>query len=252
MAGTPEEKQAIADLFRAYGESHSEGIRNELVEKHLYLAEILARKYAGRGVDYEDLLQVASYALVLAVERFDPGKGVQFTSFATPTIIGEIKRYFRDTAWSLKVPRRLKEIAMRIPQAKERLMEELGHVPTVQELSKDLGVPEDEILEALESSRAYSTYSLEQEAEESAESGDSPIFEKYLGTEERGYDRFDTSTVVQNVMAELSDTEKEIMRRRFLQEMTQREVAEALGLSQMTVSRIEKAMRAKFRAEYNK
>jgi len=252
MAETAEEKQKVAELFREYLETRSEDLRNELAEKHLYLAEILARKYAGRGVDYEDLYQVASYALLLAIERYDPDKGVQFTSFATPTIIGEIKKYFRDTAWSLKVPRRLKEIAMRIPQAKEKLIEELGHVPTVPELAKELDVPEDEILEALEGSRAYTTYSLEQEAEASAEAGDSPIFEKYLGTEEKGYDDFETSSVVRNVMAELSDTEKDIMRKRFLQEMTQREVAEALGLSQMTVSRIEKAMRAKFRAEYNR
>ncbi|MDR1816329.1 MAG: SigB/SigF/SigG family RNA polymerase sigma factor [Clostridiales Family XIII bacterium] len=252
MAQTPEEKRAIAELFRKYRETPTEELRNELVEKHLYLAEILARKYSGRGVDYDDLYQVASYALVLAIERYDPDKGVQFSSFATPTIIGEIKKYFRDTAWSLKVPRRLKEIAMRIPSAKERLLEELGRVPTVPELAAEMGVPEEEILEALESSRAYSTYSLEQEAEEAAEAGDSPIFEKYLGTEEKGYDAFDTSSVVKNVMAELSDTEKEVMRKRFLQEMTQREVAEALGLSQMTVSRIEKAMRAKFRAEYNR
>ena len=238
-------------LFREYRETESPEIRNEIVERYLHLAKILARKYAGRGIEYEDLYQVASYALVLAVIRFDSSKGVQFATFATPTIIGEIKKYFRDTMWSLKVPRRLKEIAMKIMEAKERLQEEKGHVPTVKELSEHMGVSEEEILEALESGRAYSAYSLDHEAENEDE-GESALFDKYLGDEEMGYDRFETSGVLEKVMEGLSATEKEVIQKRFLQEITQREVAEALGVSQMTVSRIEKAMKEKFRNEYNR
>jgi len=251
MAQSPEQKQNIDELFRAYQRTESEDIRNELVEKHLYLADILARKYMGRGVDYDDLYQVASLAIVMAVKRFDPDKGVQFTSFATPTIIGEIKKYFRDTAWSLKVPRRLKEIAMKIPAVKEELMEKLQRIPTVQELAEHMGVPTDDILEALESGRAYTAFSLDQDADDATD-GESPNMEKFLGTEEKGYEDFELSGVLASVMAELSDTEKDIIKKRFLQEMTQREVAEALGISQMTVSRIEKAMRNKFKAEYNR
>ncbi|MDR3364901.1 MAG: SigB/SigF/SigG family RNA polymerase sigma factor [Clostridiales Family XIII bacterium] len=251
MAPPDDNKKNTDELFRKYRETKDEGLRNELIEQYLYLAEILARKYAGRGAESEDLLQVASYALLLAVERFDPDKGVQFNSFATPTIAGEIKKYFRDTTWSLKVPRRLKEISMRIPAAKEQLQEQLRYVPTIPELAAYMGVAEEEILEALESGRAYTTYSLDQEAENSPD-GETPFFEKYLGDEEAGYDRLETSGVLEKVMAGLSDTEKAIIRKRFLQELTQREVAEALGISQMTVSRIEKAMKNKFRTEYNR
>ena len=242
-------KATTEELFREYQKTKSQEIRNEIVEQNLYLAEILARKYLGRGSDYEDLYQVASYALVLAVDRFDPDRGVQFASFATPTIIGEIKKYFRDTMWSLKVPRRLKETSIRIIEAKDHLREINGHVPTVQELAEYLEVSEEEILEALESSRAYMTYSLDQDHENS-EDRDVSQFEKFILDEEKGYEQFETSSILDKVISELSPKEREIIRKRFLQEVTQREVAEALGISQMTVSRIEKAMKDKFHKEY--
>jgi len=249
MIQKAEEKQA-EELFRKYKKTQSSEIRNKIVEMYLYLAELLARKYMGRGVEYEDLLQVASYALVLAVERFDPDKGVQFASFATPTIIGEIKKHFRDTTWSLKVPRRLKEISIRLIDAKEELTEQLHRVPTVQELAKYMNVSDEDVIEALEGSHAYSTYSLDQEPDPFSEN-ERLHFEKFLGECDDGYDRFETSGVLEKVMAELSPTEKDIIYKRFLQEITQREVAKALGISQMTVSRIEKAMKDKFRTEYN-
>lgn len=250
MAQT-DEKKATEDLFREYRETKSPLIRNEIVERNLGLTEILARKYSGRGVDHDDLVQVASFALVLAVERYDPDRGILFTSFATPTIIGEIKKHFRETTWSLKVPRRLKEISTRIFEAKERIQETTGHVPTVQELAADLDVSEEDIIEALESSRAYTTYSLDHETENHEEK-EASQFERFLGDEETGYDRFEVSGVLEKVMAGLSTTEKEIIRKRFLLEITQREVADALGISQMTVSRIEKTMIEKFRMEYSR
>ena len=238
-------------IFREYRKSRSSELRNEIVEIYLSLAELLARKYTGRGVEYEDLLQVASYALVLAVERFDPDKGVQFESFATPTVIGEIKKYFRDTTWSLKVPRRLKEISIKMIDAKEELQDQLQRVPTVQELADFMGVSDEDIIEALEGSHAYTAYSLDQEQDPFSEN-ERQHFEKFLGESEEGYDQFETSGVLERVMAELSPTEKEIIYKRFLQEVTQRDVAKALGVSQMTVSRIEKAMKEKFRQEYNR
>ena len=239
------------DEFREYRKTQSSELRNALIEKFLPMAELLAYKYSGRGVEREDLQQVASYALVLAVDRYDPDKGVQFASFATPTIIGEIKKYFRDTTWSLKVPRRLKEITARLNEAREILQEILHRVPTVPELARHLEVSEEEIIEALEGSHAYTTYSLDYEHDDALETERQP-FEKFLGESEEGYDRFETSGVLEKVIAELSPTEKEIVRKRFLQEITQRDVAKALGISQMTVSRIEKAMRDKFRMEYNR
>ena len=247
----PDTKKTTEELFREYRETESQNIRDELVERHLSLADILSRKYTGRGVEQEDLYQVASYALILAVSRFDPDKGVGFASFATPTIIGEIKKYFRDTMWSLKVPRRLKELSMRIGEAKERLHEALGHIPTVRELAEFLEASEEEILEALESGRSYNTFSLDQEPDDYMD-GETSQYEKYLGEREIGYERLETSDVLEKVMSELTPTEKEVIKKRFLHEITQREVADALGVSQMTVSRIEKAMREKFRMEYNR
>ena len=247
---TPEEqKKETEELFRKYQQTKSQEIRNELIERYLYLAEILSRKYLGRGSDYEDLYQVASYALILAVDRFDPDRGVQFASFATPTIIGELKKYFRDTMWSLKVPRRLKETSMRIIEAKDYLQEVNSHVPTIQELAEYLEVPEEEILEALESSRAYTTYSLDHD-HENAEEREASSYERFLVDDEEGYEQFETSNIFEKVISELTPKEKEIMKKRFLQEITQREVAEALGISQMSVSRIEKAMKEKFHKEY--
>ena len=251
---TPDTKNSnnsIEELFREYKETGSPEVRNKIVEEHFYLADILARKYTGRGIDYEDLYQVASYALVLAVSRFDPDKGAQFVSFATPTVIGEIKKYFRDTMWSLKVPRRLKEISMKIIEAKERLHEENDRAPTVPELAAHLSVSEDDILEAIESGRAYTAFSLDQESDD-GEDGDGAMMEKYLGNEEKGYERLEISAILEKVMDGLTQTEKEVIRKRFLHEITQKEVADALGVSQMTVSRIEKAMREKFRREYHK
>ena len=246
----PDEKKTTEELFREYRETKLLELRNEIVERHFYIAEILARKYTGRGVDYDDLFQVSSYALVLAVMRYDPDKNVQFASFATPTIIGEIKKHFRDTMWSLKVPRRLKEISMKILEARGYLQEENGWIPTVPELAKHLGISDEEVTEALESSRAYTTYSLDHEAEDAE--GDAPGYDKYLGDEEKGYENFENTGVLEKVMADLSPTEKEVIKKRFLQEITQNEVAKSLGISQMTVSRIEKALKDKFRAEYYK
>ena len=244
------ESKNTEESFREYQKTKSPELRNEIVEQHLNLAELLAHKYMGRGVEYEDLLQVASYALVLAVERYDPERAIQFVSFATPTIIGEIKKYFRDTTWSLKVPRRLKEISIKLIDAKERLQENLQRVPTVPELAEYMGVSEEEIIEALEGSHAYATYSLDHEPDPFSEN-ERMQFEKFLGVNEDGYERLETSGILEKVMSELSQTEKEIIVKRFLQDVTQREVAKELGISQMTVSRIEKVMRDKFRSEYN-
>lgn len=251
MPTNEEKKQDIWELFCEYHETKSEDLRNTLVEKNLYLARILASKYVGRGIDFDDLYQVASYALTLAVERFDVERGLQFASFATPTIIGEIKRYFRDTTWSLKVPRRLKEISMQISIVKEELYEKTGRVPTVQELSMEMGVSEEDVLEALESGRAYSTYSLDQEVDENSDEQNAS-FEKYLGEDEEGYSQFEFGDVVNKLLDELSESEREILMKRFFEEMSQRQVAKSLGVSQMTVSRIEKAIREKFKNEYGR
>jgi RNA polymerase sigma-B factor len=187
-------------------------------------------------------------ALVFAVERFDASKGYEFTSFATPTIIGEIKRYFRDKGWAVKVPRRLKEISAQISPAKEYLFGKLNRIPTVAELAEYLGYSEEEILEAMEGGQAYSTYSLNQTFDEGGEEGDGAILEKYTGREEQGYHSFENAELIKTVVNDLTDKEKDIFKRRFFKNETQQDIAEDMGVSQMTISRLEKKIREKFKA----
>lgn len=236
------------ELFDRYRDTKSIELRNEIVEKYLYIVDILIKKYLNKGVDYEDLYQVGSMALVFAVERYDSSKGYEFTSFATPTIIGEIKRYFRDKGWAIKVPRRLKEISAQISPAKEHLYGRLNRIPTVSELAAYLGYTEEEILEAMEGGQAYSTYSLNQTFDEGGDEGEGAVLEKYTGREESGYHSFENAELIKTVMEDLSDKEKDIFKRRFFRNETQQDIAEEMGVSQMTISRLEKKIREKFRS----
>lgn len=236
------------ELFDRYRETKSIELRNQIVEKYLYIVDILIKKYLNKGVDYEDLYQVGSMALVFAVERYDSSKGYEFTSFATPTIIGEIKRYFRDKGWAVKVPRRLKEISAQISPAKEYLFGRLNRIPTVTELAEYLGYSEEEILEAMEGGQAYSTYSLNQTFDEGGDEGEGCVLEKYTGREEQGYHSFENAELIKSVMRDLSDKEKDIFLRRFFKNETQQDIAEEMGVSQMTISRLEKKIREKFKA----
>lgn len=238
------------DLFKEYKKTGDIELRNEIVEKYLYLVDILIKKYLNKGVDYDDLYQVGAMALVFAVERYDIEKGFEFTSFATPTIIGEIKRYFRDKGWAMKVPRRLKEISARLPAAKEELYGQLLRNPTVSEMASYLGFTEEEILEAMESGQAYGTYSLNQSYDESGENGEGASLEKYTGIEETGYNSFENAEIISRVLDGFSEKEKDIFRRRFLEDRTQQEIADEMDVSQMTISRLEKTIKQKFREEY--
>lgn len=240
----------IKDLFDEYSRTKDIGLRNQIVEHYLYMVDILVRKYMNKGVEYEDLYQVGSMALVFAVERFDAQKGYEFTSFATPTIIGEIKRYFRDKGWAVKVPRRLKEISAKLPKAKEDLTHKLHRTPTITELSAYLGEPQEQILEAMESGKSYGTYSLQQTFDESGDDGEGSVYEKYASREDSGFASFENADLIQSVMRELSPQEREIFQMRFLQNKTQQEIANAFDISQMTVSRIEKRLKDKFKAAY--
>ncbi len=239
-------------LFEEYGRTKSIELRNEIVERYLYIVDILVRKYLNKGVEYEDLYQVGSMALVFAVERFDPSKGFEFTSFATPTIIGEIKRYFRDKGWAVKVPRRLKELSSKLTGAKEELHGKLGRTPKISEIAELLGYTEEEILEAMESSQAYGTYSLQQTFDEGGEEGDSSVYDKYAAREETGFDSFENAEMIRGVYDQLTPQEQEIFRLRFLRSMTQQEIADQLEVSQMTISRIEKKLRDRFKEAYGR
>ena len=238
------------ELFEEYERTKSIELRNILVEKYLYLVDILVKKYLNKGIEYDDLYQVGAMALVFAVERYNAEKGFEFTSFATPTIIGEIKRHFRDKGWAMKVPRRMKEISARIPAAKEELYAKLHRNPTIPELAEALDYSEEEILEALESSRAYGTYSLNQPFDENGDGGESTVLERFTGVEDTGYASFENAEIIDQVLKILNEKERDIFVRRFIKNETQQDIARDMGVSQMTVSRLERLIKKKFKDEY--
>ncbi len=240
------------DLFLQYKLNKDIDLRNQIVEKYLYMVDILIRKYLGKGVEYEDLYQVGALALVLAVERFEPDKGYEFSSFATPTILGEIKKYFRDKQWSLKVPRRLKEISLKVQEVKEKLYHEYNRTPTVEEIAKATNFTEEQIIEAMESSHAYGTYSLDKTFDDAGAYGDSSFFEKYTGFEESGFERIENSEIINTVLTEFNDQYRYIFKERFIYNRSQAEIAKVLGVSQMTVSRAEKNIIKKFKEEFHR
>ena len=247
-----QQKQTTSELLKEYAENPSIELRNRIVEENLYIVDILIRKYLGKGVDYDDLYQVGAMALVSAVERFDPSKGYEFQSFATPTILGEIKKYFRDKEWSLKVPRRMKENAGKVQEAKEKLTGKLGRVPTVEEISEITGLTHEQIIQAMESAKAYGTYSLDSPATTSDEEADAAAIEKYIGFEDNGFERVELGEIINNVLKNFSDTYKYIFKQRFILNKSQSEIASKLGVSQMTVSRAEKAIIECFKKELKK
>ncbi|HPO04850.1 MAG TPA: SigB/SigF/SigG family RNA polymerase sigma factor [Bacillota bacterium] len=250
---SPEERNTTTyELFEEYSRTNSLDLRNQIIEKYLYMVDILAKKYINKGVDYDDLYQIGSMALVFAVERFDHRKGFEFTSFATPTIIGEIKRYFRDKGWAIKVPRKWKEISAKLPVAKDVLNQRLGRAPLVTELAEYLDVTEEDVLEAMESGQAYGTFSLQQTFGEGGSEGETSVFERYTAKEETGYENVENGEVLKAVMNKLNDQEKKVFRMRFFGDKTQQQIADEIGVSQMTVSRLEKKLRNKFREEYYK
>ena len=239
-----------SELFGEYAKDRSVETRNKIVEHYLYVVDILIRKYLNKGVEYDDLYQVAAMALVSAVDRFDPAKGYEFTSFATPTILGEIKKYFRDKKWSLKVPRRLKEISTKIPVAKEELYIKLNRTPTVPELAVYMNCSEEELLEAMESSKAYSAYSLSQPMFENEDENEKETYlEKFTASYDKGFDDLEYEEILKNVIINLNDKEKRVFQRRFIENKTQTEIAEEIKVSQMTVSRTEKNIKTKLLKE---
>ena len=247
-----QQKQTTSELLKEYAENPTIELRNRIVEENLYIVDILIRKYLGKGVDYDDLYQVGAMALVSAVERFDPTKGYEFQSFATPTILGESKTYFRDKQWSLKVPRRMKENAGKVQEAKEKLTGKLGRVPTVEEISEITGLTHEQIIQAMESAKAYGTYSLDSPATTSDEEADAAALEKYIGFEDNGFERVELGEIINNVLKNFSDTYKYIFKQRFILNKSQSEIASKLGVSQMTVSRAEKAIIESFKKELKK
>lgn len=237
-------------LFYEYFKTKDVNIRNKIVENHLYMVDILIKKYLGKGVEYDDLYQVGALALILAVERFNPEKGFEFSSFATPTILGEIKKYFRDKGWSVKVPRHMKELSSAMPKVREELTMKLGREPKVIEIAEAMNEKEETILRAIESSASYGALSLDQTFDDSNENNNSMMFEKYTAQEEKGFEDIENYEIISKVLQKLNGTYRYIFKKRFIEEQTQSDIAKALGVSQMTISRAEKKIVKEFSQEF--
>ncbi len=216
-------------------ESRRVDIRSQLVTIHQPLVEHLARRFRNRGEPYDDLVQVATIGLIKAIDRYDPARGVEFSTYATPTIVGEIKRWFRDKGWAIRVPRRLQEMRLEIGSATGALTQELGRSPTVAELAERIGASEDEILEGIESAAAYSTLSLD--APEGSES-DGPSVLDMLGAEDEALEGVENREALKPLLAGLPERERRILLLRFFAGMTQSQIAAEVGISQMHVSRL--------------
>ncbi|HYN55669.1 MAG TPA: RNA polymerase sigma factor SigF [Motilibacterales bacterium] len=210
--------------------------RDELVTMHLPLAAFLARRFRDRGESLDDLTQVATIGLIKAVDRFDPGREVEFSTFATPTIVGEIKRHFRDKGWAIRVPRRLQELRISIGRATAELSQATGRSPTVADLAVHLGVTDEEILEGLESAQAYATLSLDASSADGTDEGASLV--DTLGEDDPGLGEVDTRETLHPLVATLPAREQRIIHMRFYENMTQAQIAEQIGVSQMHISRL--------------
>ena len=207
--------------------------RDEIATRFVPFAEYLARRFVGRGEAIEDLTQVATIGLLNAVDRFDPDRGVQFSTYAAATIVGELKRHFRDKGWSLRVPRRLQELAVRVNRALPELTQTLGRSPTIPELAEHLEVGTDEIAEAMDAVQAYSAASLDAPSGEDAKA---PI--DSLGADDPSIALLDEWSTIAPAVAELSPRDRRVLYLRFFRGLTQSEIAEDVGVSQMHVSRI--------------
>jgi len=222
------------ERFAEYRRTRSRALRNELIESHRGFAEYLARRFADRGEPLDDLRQVALVGLLKAVERFEPERGLSFTTFAGPTIIGELKRHFRDRTWSVRVPRRLQELSMGIERSRAELGHRLGRAPTPAEIATALDVSEEQILEGMEAASLYRIGSLDVPA---SDRGDTTAGDR-VGIHDSELSLVEDRAVVRAVMAALPVRERQIVYLRFFEGLTQAEIAERVGVSQMHVSRL--------------
>ncbi|MFD5428364.1 SigB/SigF/SigG family RNA polymerase sigma factor [Streptomyces sp. NPDC127084] len=209
-------------------------LRNQLVRMHLPLVEHLARRFRNRGEPLDDLTQVATIGLIKSVDRFDPERGVEFSTYATPTVVGEIKRHFRDKGWAVRVPRRLQELRLALTTATAELSQQHGRSPTVHELAERLGISEEEVLEGLESANAYSTLSLDVPDTDD----ESPAVADTLGAEDEALEGVEYRESLKPLLEGLPPREKRILLLRFFGNMTQSQIAQEVGISQMHVSRL--------------
>lgn len=235
MAFEPSERAEVREKFAELALTGDRRLRDELVEAHIGLAEYLARRFSNRGEPLDDLVQVALIGLVKAVNRFDPNRGVEFSTYATHTIAGELKRHFRDKGWAVRAPRRMQELYLRLTQVVSSLGQQLGRSPTIAELATQTQVSEEEVLEALEAGQAYRFASLDV-PKGGSEDGDT--IGEGLGEDDPDLANAESRVVLSPLMAKLAPRQRQIIRLRFFEGLTQSEIASRLGISQMHVSRL--------------
>jgi RNA polymerase sigma-B factor len=244
-----EQRDEVRRLLREYAESRDAAVRDRLVQLNSDLVRFIARRFANRGEPLEDIEQVGFLGLIHAIERFDPSLENEFSTFATPTIMGEIRRYFRDKSWAVRVPRRLQENYLRVVRSQDELARTLGHAPSIAEIAQHLGLEQDEVLAALEVSPAQHTVSLESTPGGGAVEEGTELGER-IGREDENLERVEMKALLEQAMAHLTPRERQIMMLRFFEQLPQTEVAKRLGISQMHVSRLQRAAREHMRAEF--
>jgi RNA polymerase sigma-B factor len=246
QAGPTDRAREDKQLFKRYLETRDPAARDALVERFLPLARQLARRYQRAEEPLDDLIQVASLGLVKAIDRFDSDREVAFSSYAVPTILGEIKRHFRDRTWSVRVPRDLQELSLKVDRAAVAMAKDLQRQPTVTELAEKLEVTEEQVLEAMEASGAYRATSLSSPRGGEDQAGDT--LADTLGNEEHGYNLAENRATLDRLLQTITPREREVLRLRFEEDLTQAEIGERIGVSQMQVSRLIRQSVARLRA----
>ncbi len=239
------------ELFKLYKSTKDINIRNELINRYMYIPEILSKKYINKGIDYEDIYQVASLGLIYAIERYDIDRGFEFSSFATPTIIGEIKKYFRDKGWSVRVPRRIQELSKRVNVTKAKLHQDLQRVPKIKDIADYLTITEEQVMEAMEASHVYTPKSLDISYDQNGDDKDIQFMD-IIGEDDKNFDLLENRDFLNKCIEKLNEIEIIIIKERFFNNKTQVDVADKLGVSQMTISRMEKKIIKKLKKEYKR
>jgi len=230
------DKKYTRELFVRYRLENDEAARDELITMYLNLVKYLASRFRNRGEPIDDLVQVGTIGLIKAIDRFDIDRQVEFTTYATPTIVGELKRYFRDKGWAIKVPRRLQELSFKVNQAMDALTQRLQRSPTIEEIAEYLEVTTDEVLEAMETSEAYNFVSLE--GDRGGDGSDSFSILEYIGQDDQLMAIVDDRATLSAALKQLSPQEQRVLYLRFFEGLTQTEIARQLDISQMQVSRL--------------
>ncbi len=244
-ASPDDPSESDRDLLRRYHEGGDREARELLVQRHLPLVRALARRYAGRGEPLEDIEQVGAIGLLKAIDRYELEREVALTTYATPNVVGEIKRHFRDRGWAIRIPRGLQELNSRMSKAIERLTSRLGRSPTIAEMARELETTPEQVLEALEAGSAYAPMSLS--SAPSLEGELDPL--EAIGAEDQAFARSEERATLEPALRGLSERERQILKKRFEEGLTQTQIADQVGISQMHVSRLIRKSLGRMRAE---